>query len=210
MREGIDMPTERSRIYGFVRKVFTQEIDEIFLDWCREQAGSGLWSDLGVDIDDTLKATDIQGVLENLAVDFCQLFVTPGSGGTPHESLYVQSDEKEGKGPLLWGDAASNVKDLYRKAGFGINEDDHQIPDALGVEFEFMERLALEEAKAAKENRPKDVQRLRDLQCTMLTEHLSKWVPTYARARKETAQTDFYQAMLSFTADFVEWDTQKF
>ncbi len=200
----------RSRVYGLLRRVFAQEVDAALLDWCREQDRLGLWSELGLDLGEILEASDGEAMVERLAVDFCQLFLTSGAVGSPHESVRVNtSDPVAGANPLLWGDPASAAKRLYRDAGFEIEEGAHRMPDALDVEFEFMERLGQAEAAAREEGCSEEVQRLQELQHRMLSEHLARWVPDYGREQKSRAETAFYRVMLELAADFVEWDTRE-
>jgi TorA maturation chaperone TorD len=198
----------RSRVYGLLRRVFSREVDEALLAWCREQDRLGLWSAMDLELDRALEAVDSEAALEELAVDFCRLFISSGGAGSPHESVQVESGRKKGGAALLWGDPASEAKDLYREAGFELDAEAHQLPDALGVEFEFMERLTQEEAVAKKEGRSEEARRLRALQHRMLTEHLRQWVPDYGRELGAAARTDFYRAMLNLAADFVEWDAE--
>ncbi len=106
------------------------------------------------------------------------------------------------------GDPASEVKDLCREAGLELDAEAHQLPDALGVELEFMERVGQEEAAARTKGHSDEVRRLRDLQHRMLTEHLWQWVPEYGRRLGAAAHTDFYRNMLTLAADFVEWDAE--
>ena len=203
--EQVDRALVRGRVYGFLRRVFTHEVDEPLLEWCREQDRAGLWSGLGMDLEQALDTADGAG-LEDLAIDFCQLFITSGAHGVPHES--VQGGALDG-GDLLFGDAASAVKHLYREAGFELEEEAHLLPDALGVEFEFMERLAQAEAEARRKGDAEELTRLEGLQRRMLDDHLGRWVPGYARRMKADAGTDFYRAMLDLAADFVEWSSRE-
>jgi TorA maturation chaperone TorD len=204
-----DPALPRSRVYGLLRRVFAQEVDAALLAWCREQDRLGLWSDLELDLEEVLEGTDSEAVLERLAVDFCQLFITSGGGGSPHESVHVgRPGRKRGK-PQLWGDAASEMKDLYREAGFELNGEARQLADALAVELEFMERLSQKEAVAREEESSGEMQRLQELQRRMLAEHLVRWVPDYGRKLRSQAGTAFYRAMLDLAAEFVEWDARR-
>ena len=198
----------RSRVYGLLRRLFEREVDAALLDWCREQGEAGLWSTLDMELNGALEVADSEAALEDLAVDFCQLFITSGEAGSPHESVHAADPEQKA---LLWGDSAAHAKDLYREAGFELEASAHQLPDALTVEFEFMERLCREEAalrETGEEGPPEEIQRIRLLQQRMLAEHLHKWVPDYGRKLGAAANTDFYRAMLNLAADFVEWDAE--
>ena len=204
--EGADQALARSRVYGLLRRVFSREVDKPLLEWCREQDRAGLWSDLRVDLEEVLETADPDSALEALAIDFCQLFITSGAHGTPHESVHGAAQDS---GTLLFGDPASAVKRLYREAGYELEEAAHMLPDSLGVEFEFMERLAEGEAAATKEGDAEERRRLEDLQRRMLKEHLGRWVPGYARRIRADAGTDFYRAMLHLAAEFVEWNLRE-
>jgi TorA maturation chaperone TorD len=201
-----DSALMRSRVYGLLRRIFSREVGEALLAWCREQHGLGLWSALDLAVGEALGAANSEAALEDLALDFCRLFITSGSAGSPHESVQVESRREKGGPILLWGDPASEVKDLYREAGLELDAEAHQLPDALAVELEFMERVGQEEAAARREGRSDEVRRFRDLQHRMLTEHLRQWVPEYGRRLGAEARTDFYRTMLNLAADLVEWD----
>lgn len=199
----------RSRVYGLLRRIFTGEVDGALLSWCRSQQEDGLWSELGMDLEQVVGTTDPEAAVERLAVDFCQLFLTSGAEGSPHESVQIAAGGAEGATSLLQGGPASAVKKLYREAGMELAEEGHLLSDSLGVELEFMERLSGQEAAAAAEALLADVPRLRDLQRRMLDEHLARWVPDYGRKLSGQARTSFYRAMLELVADFVEWDLRE-
>ena len=197
----------RVRVYGLLRRVFSHEVDEALLAWVQAQEGQGFWTELGLDVGDALASADSDALIEQLAVDFCRLFVTSGAAGTPHESAQRgTAGAPLGRISLLWGDAASATRRLCREAGFELDDEANRIPDALTAQFEFMERLAEAEAAAREAGCSADVQRLQDLQRRMLSEHLVRWVPAYGRKLMSRAETGFYRAMLDLAAQFVEWD----
>jgi len=82
------------------------------------------------------------------------------------------------------------------------------MPDALGVELEFMEHLCLEQHSAEAEGRDGDVERLQDLQVRMLVDHVSRWVPAYARDLQDATESRFYRQLSGLLADFVESDAE--
>ncbi len=198
----------RGRIYGFLRRVFHQEVDQELLDWVRQQDRTGLWAEMGIVFNGALAGETDSQLVEDLAVEFCRLFIAQRPAGSPHESVHVGEARPIRPGALLWGDAASAVKDLYREAGFEINEDAHQMPDELSVELEFMEHLCIEEANAETDQNPAEVLRLQQLQERMLDEHLSQWAPPYARELKEASASLFYRQMLGLLADFIDWELE--
>ena len=205
---GASSASPRGHVYGFLRRVLLQEVDEGFLGWLRQQEQAGLWSELGISLNGALGGGDDAKLIEDLAVEYCRLFIAERPAGSPHESVHVGSPGSAQK-PLLWGDAASSVKDLYREAGFEISEDAHQLPDALSVELEFMERLCHQEAEAEDRHDTGAVQHSQSLQRQMLLTHVAAWVPAYARRLEEAASTEFYCEMLGLLADFTEWETEK-
>jgi TorA maturation chaperone TorD len=203
----VDAALQRSRLYGLLRRVSTHEVDESLLAWCRDQGPLGLWSELAPNLAASLESADPETTLEELALDFCRLFITSGTAGSPHESVHRDGEKGNATGSL-WGDPASMVKDFCREAGFEIAETAHLLPDHLGVELELMERLSNAEAVANSEGSPDEVGRLQELQRRMLDEHLSQWVPEYGRRLASSANTVFYREILDLLADFVDWEAQ--
>lgn len=197
---------QRGHVYGFLRRVFSKEADAPLLDWCRQQQTEGLWAGLGVDFAVTLGRSDVRVVLDDLAVDYCRLFITSGRAGSPHESVHAGAKGPEGKA-ILMSEPVSEVKDLYREAGFELDPEGNQMPDALGVELEFMERTCAGEVAALRKGDAKAVDRTRAFQRRMLDGHLGRWVPAYAKGLAGFASTDFYRAMLGLLADFVEQES---
>lgn len=198
-------PQLRGQVYAFLRRVFTRELDEEFLAWYREQDNS-LWDSLGIEFSTSLEGGDTDKLTEDLAVEFCRLFITSGQSGRPYESLHVNNNNDKDGPVLLVGEPFSQVKELYREAGFEVDENEHQIADSLGVELEFMERLCLEEAEAEIKLHNGDLKKIRNSERRMLKEHLAKWVPGWARGLRPAVQGEFYGAMLDLLADFIEWD----
>ncbi len=193
----------RGHTYGLLRRIFSQEVDPALLAWCREQERLGLWADLGLDLVGALAAEDDEALLEELAVEFCRLFITSGTGGSPHESVHSGNLGSRSGSPLLFGDRASAMKQLCREAGFEL-EREEQLPDALEVELELMERLCEWEGEAGSQGKTAEVSRLKALQERALREHLARWVPDYGRKLAAQAESGFYRAMLTLLADFVE------
>ena len=193
----------RGHTYGLLRRIFSQEVDPSLLAWCREQERLGLWGDLGPDLAEALAAEDDEALLEELAVEYCRLFITSGAGGSPHESVHAGVSGSRADAPLLFGDPASAMKQLCRKAGFEF-EREEQLPDALEVELELMERLCQSEGEAGLQGNGAEVRRLQALQERALREHLARWVPGYGRKLAAQAQSGFYRVMLTLLADFIE------
>ena len=201
-----DPALQRSRMYGLLRRVFEREVDRPFLDWCSEQERAGLWSDLGLPMGRILESASPEDLLEELAVEFCRLFVTSGGAGSPHESVQMDAANPNGEPSLLMGDAVSAVKALYRKAGFALEEGAHRLPDTLSVELEFMERLTADEACAREAGDEDRLRCLQALQRRMLDQHLVLWLPPYGEKLESAARTDFYRSMLNMAVQFVKFD----
>ena len=124
-----------------------------------------------------------------LAVDFTRLFrgVRPGYGPPPpYESVW------RGEGRVM-GRFTEEVLRLYFSTGV-VPDLSEELPDYLGVELNFMARLAFKEASEGGENSCQG-NGWRGWQKKFLENHLWPWVPKYLKAMREEACTDFYRGL---------------
>lgn len=68
--------------------------------------------------------------------EYIPLFETGAVEAPPYASVYLTAEG------LVMGHEAFAVKNFYTLAGYGINEEGKELPDHLGVELEFLARLA--------------------------------------------------------------------
>jgi len=139
--------------------------------------------------------------MENLACEYCRLFLGPGPHIFPCESLFWVNGKRE-----MWGTAALEVRDFYRQYGLEIGEQISLAPDHISVEFQFMAKLIEQELFAM--NRPDSEKRTHAIapQKEFFDNHIARWVPKFCNKVIEVANEEFYQAIARFTKDFVEME----
>ncbi len=121
--------------------------------------------------------------VEELAVEFCRLFIGPRGHMPPVESVALG----EGR---YWGDSTLAVSAFYRSSGVVLPEDSDTLPDHLSVELDFAAVLEgrgrREEAKA------------------FAREHLLRWLPALIRHIDERARLPFYRVWARGLLGFLE------
>jgi len=98
------------------------------------------------------------------------------------------------------------VKEIYRRLGFQIPHEYHELPDHIGIELAFMATLCKEEHKAWKEKNVKLVRSLGEIEERFLKEHIACWLPKLCNTICEKTKVNFYICMAEITLDFVQSD----
>lgn len=149
--------------------------------------------------------------LEALRLEYDALFRVPGDRYLcPYESAYRGRRVVDGRvvyGPV-WGPWARRVQNLYGQAGAELVREGGELPDFIGVEFEFMHFLCTREAEAWATAEPWRAEQYRSLQKEFLVEHLSRWVDSLADEMVVRAELGFYAALAELTKAFLVTDIQ--
>lgn len=126
---------------------------------------------------------------------YTRVFVGPNTlAASPWETMHTT-----GKRVLFHRDILS-VRDAYRRAGFLPERYRQVADDAIGLECDFMAKLASDALAAFQEH---DAQRYQDrlLQSlTFLTDHLLRWVDSLADSIETHYEDTFHAALARFTA----------
>ncbi len=136
---------------------------------------------------------------EMLAVDYCKLFIGPGTHLSPHESVVL------GEGQFM-GELTTSVMDMYREAGFVLDPNEQSIPDHLGVELAFIATLLESEVDCLDRDDEFGAQKFHDLRINFLTNHIAKVLPKLTDYVLGNADYPFYKNLLRFTRDWIEVD----
>ncbi|MFQ6069428.1 MAG: molecular chaperone [Candidatus Aminicenantales bacterium] len=151
--------------------------------------------------DDEFWSKPQKTIAEELAVEYTRLFLGPKNHIPPYESLY---NFKPGEAKQLWGSATVEVKKIIENSGLSLKKNYGGIPDHLGIELEFMQKVVKKEAELWK--RPKAYSRLLktlEVEKKFIDDHLEKWVPEFCRKVKKIASLDFYINFAELTAGFI-------
>jgi len=138
---------------------------------------------------------------EMLAVDYCKLFIGPGTHLSPHESIVL------GEGQHM-GNCAKEVMNTYSEAGFVLNPSEKSMPDHIGVELAFVATLLENEVECLEREDEFGAEKFRELRITFLTNHVAKVLDVLTDYVLEHADYPFYKNLLRFTRDWIEVDKE--
>lgn len=192
----------RAGIYGLLAALFHRPLSGEALRALREPALRSGLAAAGADLDQTFLERPEPALLDELAVDFTQLFHGPRGHIVPYESVQTGS---EGAG--LDGAAALGVRRFLGSEGLEIGVGEP--PDHIAVELALMAALAKAEAHARDADDTGEAERLRSRQRDFVTVHLGRWAPRFACAVATRATTTFYREMARLLADFVEAERRR-
>ncbi|MDE3131875.1 MAG: molecular chaperone TorD family protein [Acidobacteriota bacterium] len=135
------------------------------------------------DLADALSETDDETLLD----EYERLFVGPGVPPCqPYESLWVGGRQRD-RGSVM-GPAAIAVAAIYTELGLSVQDDAHELPDHVMIEWEAA-AYALDRAVG-------------DAAQMLLREHLGQWMPPFCRSVSEAAREPFYTSLAALT---MEW-----
>jgi len=143
---------------------------------------------------DAFAAEDAQELL----VDYTRLFLGPVDAlAQPYGSVWIEQRQS------LMQDSTLAVISLYEAGGVEVDEDFRDLPDHIVAELEFLYLLLFRRAEALRNEDADAAARYAGLQQRFLDEHLGCWVPPFAAAMLEGAQTAFYRELASLADLFV-------
>ncbi|MFA6055690.1 MAG: molecular chaperone TorD family protein [Thermodesulfovibrionales bacterium] len=171
-----DEDTERANLYRLLSGLFLSEPTEEFLIQFRDIFG-----------------ITITNTIDEITIDFMQLFSDAAGHLLPYESLYNYPLLDT---PRLWGQATEEVQKLYHAQGLMIDEEIDIIPDHISAELLFMGHLI--------EN---DITELKN---SFFENHIRVWVPDYCYEIQQFAQTDFYIQAAGLLKEFISNDSEEF
>lgn len=140
--------------------------------------------------------------LLKLKQEYYDLFFVPVSGRyiPPYESAIrgaVRSKKGKMKYGSHWGIPAHQLSDLYENVGFNPKALDifeplkeTQLPDHLGLELSFMAYLCRLEDKFINEGQ--EIRGLRNLQKSILKDHLQEWLPQFTTELLNVEVSGYY------------------
>ena len=189
----------RINIYALISRLTMNEVDEGLLKSIEEDENMlsffptyAKWS--------KRKHYDAQELIEKyLNVDFTNLFLLHL---IPYESFYIREDQMMETG----GD--NPVQALFNNFDFRVELDKARVmsADHIGVELEFMYKLAEAEKKALEEDDFHAAAEIADIQYHFLKEHLMEWAPMYLINVKSEAGTAFYFDVADLALEFIMSD----
>lgn len=200
----------RGRVYALASRCYEKEIDAEFareLAACRDfdsddpalaEAFAALRADVA-EADET--------VLEELAVVFDRVFFGMGPRTSqkafPYESVYTS------EGGLMKQDAYSEVRRIYRGAGFEKAAGFTEPEDHVAVELAFMARMCERAVEALRAGDGDAAEELLRSQQVFLNDHLLNWIPRFTAESRAAAQGGFYAHLATLTDAFLRADADE-
>jgi TorA maturation chaperone TorD len=138
-------------------------------------------------IHDCVKKTLKSGAIDDVRQDFYQLFLGPGHvKAPPWESVYTSEFR------LVNQESNQEVRKLY--AAFGFETAAGELEDHFGTECDFLFKLCGLTAVADRNQRSD----LLNVQKHFVTDHLLKWVPSFADDIVRNARTSYFRGLGEF------------
>jgi TorA maturation chaperone TorD len=200
----------RATVYGLLATVFRAEPKRDLIKRLQDPGLAELFASLGASFgDDFLNTPDDQldRLEEDLAVEFCALFIGPGDFFSPHESVHVVDGAGEPKS-TLWGEETVQVKTFIEATGLKYEESFSENPDHISAELEFMEKLTRREAEVWKEGEHELALDCLKIQKKFFEEHLDNWVPAFCEKIAEKTEHPFFKAMAQVTKGFLDFERE--
>lgn len=200
----------RSSVYGLLATVFRAEPKQDLIRRLKDPGLVEFFAGLGVSFGaDFLNTPDDQldRLEEDLAVEFCALFIGPGDFFSPHESVHVE-DETGMPKASLWGEETVEVKKIIEAAGLKYEDSFSGNPDHISAELEFMERLTRREAEVWNAGERELALDCLKIQKKFFDEHLDNWVPELCEKIAVKTEHPFFKAMAQVTKGFLDFERE--
>jgi TorA maturation chaperone TorD len=141
--------------------------------------------------------------LDRLRGEYTRLFIGPAElPAPPWESVYLSRDR------LLFQKQTMEVRRVYRKFGYVPTNYPHEADDHLGLELDFMFRLASRTKEETSQNYLDSAFDLLQEQASFLEDHLLEWVPELCEDILQAAETSFYQGMAKILHGYLQHDRE--
>ena len=200
----------RANIYALLSEIYRKEITHEFLQKLRDKKLNAALKDLGIVFSDLFE-NDEKQLIEDLAVEYCRLFIGPGPHIPPFESAHHGTFSKDGGlSGLLWGNETIKVKKFYEKLNLKVLEDaEINIPDHIAVELEVMQHLCGKELECRNDGDPSsELKKYLGLEREFISEHLIQWIPGFCDAVIKSSSIKFYKSIAELTKKFVIADKE--
>jgi TorA maturation chaperone TorD len=196
----------RSNIYGFLSSMFREEITAERLRQIKTPAIKEVLSEMGFQYE-VFSQKDQDQLLEDLAVEYCRLFLGPDKHISPHESVHHQRDD--GDWGSHWGGSTVDVKKFIETTGLEYKQGYTGMPDHISAELDFMKEAAGREAQAIEEKDWEGALYCQKMERKFICDHLIKWIPEFCDKVISQAEISFYGDLADVTKKFIELESEE-
>ena len=196
MEDRLKETEARVNMYGFLSRLFIEEIDEDTLKKIKENPDILEMFPKTKEWEDFEKKELKKLIDEDLNVDFTTIFLI---NVYPYQSVFINDEGYIN--PTITNPALM----FYQEHGYSIDLTETRAlsPDHIAVEFEFIMTVAKDELEALKKGDIKRANRLRSIQKKFIEEHLGQWAPVYLLSARDIAETPFYYDVCDLALDFI-------
>lgn len=136
--------------------------------------------------------------LDDLRLDYSRLFLGPFEIlAKPYGSVWLEGEK------VVMGESTMALLELYRSAGFDLDEDFRELPDHIAAELEFLYLLNFQINEARRAGDDAGAAQAVAWRRILLRDHLGRWIVPFAAALRAGAQTPFYRHLADLTALFI-------
>ena len=193
----------RNNLYSFLSRIFIEEVSSDFLDQLSNPEFRDLFESAGISLSSPELLEDKAQLLEDLAASYCEMFLLGRIAGLqPFESAQL-----EGR---LQGDATEAVESFYRQYLMEVEAPNRNLPDHLGIEFDFMGQLAQKEAQCWKQGDMEGALNAFEGQRHFLKTHLLTWLPRYSKTLERKATHPLYKGVGTLIYAVLEMEAEVF
>ncbi len=179
-RSGLE---QLAAVYGLLAHLWIKEVDQPMLDALNDPQLKSVFESLGGHV----PTDNSPAVVEQLAVDYCQLLIGPKGHISPIQSIWE-------KGQFETASAASMQKYFELLPGY---RPPTSIKDHIGNQFDFLGELF---ARAATGDHPETFTRI----ATLFFEEHMEWTHPFFDKVESQAETDFYRGLARLTRNFLQ------
>jgi TorA maturation chaperone TorD len=187
----------RGHVYDLLVIVYRRPLDAGQLQRLRAPEMLAAMAAAGIDPGDDFINGDSEVLLDQLAIDYTQLFNDPIERIAPYECI------QRGDGDDLMGAAANKVRHFMAEVGFAVPPEGGEMPDHISVELAFMGELIRREADALGAGDQQTADFAASVQRRFMAAHLGQWAERFARKVWRRATTPFYAAMAELLGGFI-------
>jgi TorA maturation chaperone TorD len=138
---------------------------------------------------------------EALKVEHARLLIGPFAlVAAPYGSVYLD------KGRTVMGDSALRAQAFYLQHGFSLDDDNHEPPDHIAIELEFMSLLAFRERETEASVDAASGRKLVGAQFEFLRTFLLPFATPFTAAIVDDGEAPFYTALARGMLSFLEAD----
>ncbi len=193
----------RANIYSLLARFYLKEVDTELIEALKDERVRSVLKGLGADVEALSEGTGDRSLIDTLSEEYAALFIVPGSL-SPYESVWVRG--------LLAQGPEEEVRLFYRRLGLDVSGDSFKglLADHIGIELDFMGRLAERESEAWDMGDEKEALELRSLEAEFFNGHIGRWAFRLIDRLIKNARHPLYREIFGATKNFLEMEREEF